>query len=354
MNEVTPRAFTYEAHPARVVFGPGARRTVAEETIRLKVGRVLLIASPRLAAEGRALLGALVAAVIDDPIMHVPVDVAARACAKAVDAGADGVIAFGGGSAIGLAKAVARETGLPILAIPTTYAGSEMTSVWGLTEEGKKRTGRDPRVRPKTVLYDPELVSTLSQATAAASGLNAIAHAMEALYARDADPVTLLFAEEAVAKLARHLPRPGAGQAAADVSDSLYGAWLAGTCLDRATMGVHHKLCHVLGGSFRLPHAETHAVILPHAAGYNRDAAPEAMGRLARALGGLDAPDALFALADALGAPRSLAAIGLKESELDAAAALVVETPYANPRPADRASIRALLGDAFAGRRPNR
>jgi maleylacetate reductase len=197
---MTLPAFTYQAHPARVVFGVGAREQAADELRRLEVRRALLIASPRRAEEGRAALGSLAAAVVEEAVMHVPAEVAQRACAKASEARADGVVAFGGGSAIGLAKAVAKETGLPILAIPTTYAGSEMTSIWGLTEGGKKRTGRDPRVRPRTVLYDAELVRTLPQATAAASGLNAIAHAMEALYAADADPITQLFAEESVAR----------------------------------------------------------------------------------------------------------------------------------------------------------
>jgi maleylacetate reductase len=347
---MTLHAFTHEWHPARIVFGAGVRARAAEELGRMVVRRALLVVSPRLLEEARTLLGSLVAAVVDDAVMHVPVELAHRACAKASEVRADGLVAFGGGSSIGLAKAVAKETGLPILALPTTYAGSEMTSIWGLTEGGKKQTGRDPRVRPKTVLYDPELLLTLSQPAAGASGLNAIAHAMEALYAKDADPVTQLLAEESVAKLARHLPPSGARPELSLALEALYGAWLAGVCLDQAKMGLHHKLCHVLGGTFGLPHAETHAVILPHVAAYNRDAARAAMARLACALETEDAPAALFSLARRLGVPSSLDVLGMREEDLDTAASLVVENPYPNPRPVDFASARHLLRDAFRGR----
>jgi maleylacetate reductase len=346
---VTVGAFTHEGHPARVVFGAGVRARAAEELERMRAKRALLVVSPRLLGDARARLGAHVAAVIEDAVMHVPVEVARRACEKASEAAADSVVAFGGGSAIGLAKAVAKETGLPILALATTYAGSEMTSIWGLTQEGKKQTGRDPRVRPKTVLYDPELLLTLAQPSAAASGLNAVAHAMEALYAKEVSPVTQLFAKESVAKLARHLPRSGTKPELSRATESLYGAWLAGVCLEQARMGLHHKICHVLGGSFGLAHADTHAVILPYVAAYNRDAAPLAMAQLAYALETEDAPAALFLLARHLGVPSSLAALGMQEKDVDAAASLVLENPYPNPRPVDLASIRQLLRDAFRG-----
>jgi maleylacetate reductase len=342
-------AFTHEGHPARVVFGPGVRGRAVEELDRLGAKRALLIVSPRLVDDARARLGMHIAAVVDDAVMHVPAEVARRACAKAVESVADAVVAFGGGSAIGLAKAVAKETGLPILALPTTYSGSEMTSIWGVTQDGKKQTGRDDRVRPKTVLYDPELLLTLGQPAAAASGLNALAHAMEALYAKDVDPVTQLLAEESVAKIARYLPPSGATMDHSSAMGALYGAWLAGVCLDRARMGLHHKICHVLGGSFGLAHAGTHSVILPHVAAYNRGAAPYAMAQLARVLEAEDAPSALFVLARRLRVPSSLAALGMKKQDLDAAATLVLENPYPNPRPLDLASVRQLLRDAFRG-----
>jgi maleylacetate reductase len=362
-----PLDFTHEAHPARVVFGDGCRRRLAEEVDRLGVRRALVIASPRLGAEVAALLGARAAVALGGGVMHVPVEIAASASATAAEAGADGIVAVGGGSAIGLAKAIARgrglpdggrpDGGLPIVAVPTTYAGSEMTSIWGQTEGGQKRTGRDERVRPKTVLYDPELTDALPAELAAQSGLNAVAHAMEALYTPKLDPVIALLAEEAVAALARALPLvvdDGAARDRAARSGALYGAWLAGVCLDRATMGVHHKLCHVLGGSFGLPHAAVHAVILPYAAAFNCDAAPEAMRRLARALGAdvSEAPAALFALGRRLQVPASLAAIGMRRGDLDRAAELATQSPYDNPRPVDRAGVRALLEEAFGGLPP--
>ena len=357
-----PLDFTHEAHPARVVFGDGCRRRLAEEVDRLGVRRVLVIASPRLGAEVGAILGARAVAAIGGGVMHVPAEIAASAISTAIEAGADGIVAVGGGSAVGLAKAVARDRGLPdgdlpIVAVPTTYAGSEMTSIWGQTERGQKRTGRDERVRPKTVLYDPELTDALPAELAAQSGLNAVAHAMEALYAPKLDPVIALLAEEAVASLAHALPlvvADAAGSDRAARSGALYGAWLAGVCLDRATMGVHHKLAHVLGGSFGLPHAAVHAVLLPYAAAFNREAAPEAMRRLARALGAgvPDTPAALFALGRRLQVPASLAEIGMRREDLDRAAELATQSPYDNPRPVDRAGVRALLEDAFAGRNP--
>ncbi len=351
----SPLAFTYEGHPARVVFGDGALQKLSEEAERLALRRPVVIVSPRLAVRVARVVGLAPVATLTNAVMHVPVDVAQAAVATAVRESADGLLAVGGGSAVGLAKAIARDTGLPIVAVPTTYSGSEMTSIWGMTENGEKHTGKDPRVRRATVLYDPELTRALPPAIAGPSGLNAIAHAMEALYARDADPVTLLLAEEAVAAIAAHLPastRPSVEETREAGRRVLYGAWLAGTCLDRTTMGIHHKLCHVLGGTFGLAHAPVHAIILPHAAAFNREAAPDAMRRLARALGTADAPFALFALARKLEVPASLSALGMRPDDIDRAVEIATRDPYANPRPVDRAGVRALLEDALYGRPP--
>ncbi len=349
---MTAQTFTYEPHPARVVFGPGSRRSVGAEAERLGIRRALLIASARHGEEVTADLGGVVAARFKDAVMHVPAAVAARALDVATRARCDGLVALGGGSPIGLAKAVARETGLPIVAVPTTYSGSEMTSVWGLTDEGGKRTGRDARVRPKTVIYDPELLVSLPRAVAGPSALNAIAHAMEALYAADVDPVTEACGEEGVARIAASLPPLMQRCGLEDASGVLCGAWLAGTCLDRTTMGLHHKLCHVLGGSFGLPHAPLHALLAPYSAAFNRAAAPRAMGRLARALGSDDPVTGLRDLARKAGAPASLAALGLKESELDRAADVATRDAYPNPRPPSRASVRKLLQSVYEGAPP--
>ncbi len=338
--------FTYEPQPTRVVFGAGRLDQLADEITRLGVTRVLVLSTPgqrRLAEWAAELLDDRAVGIYAGAVMHVPIEVAVQARAEASRLRADSCVAIGGGSTIGLAKAIALEVGLPILAVPTTYAGSEMTPIWGLTEGGVKRTGRDPRVLPRTVIYDPSLTMGLPPRIAGPSGINALAHCVEALYAPDASPIIELMAEEGIRVLAAHLPivvhSPGDLDARAQ---TLYGAWLAGTALGAATLGLHHKLCHTLGGSFNLPHA----------AAYNAAAAPAALARVARAIGAVDAPGAIFDLAVSLGAPTALRDIGMREEDLDAAADLATRNPYPNPAPVTREGVRRLLEEAFYGRRP--
>ncbi len=356
-----PREFSYEPLPGRVVFGAGARARLPEEADRVGIRRILVLSTPeqRDTAEAvAASLGDRVAGIFPRAVMHVPIDVAHEAREEAACLGADGFLAVGGGSTVGLAKAIALVSALPIVAIPTTYAGSEMTPIFGITEGGIKTTGRDPRVLPRTVIYDPELTLSLPAALSAASGLNAVAHAVEALYAPDANPIVSLMAAESIAAFATALPdvvRNPHDLAAR--SEALYGAWLAGSVLGSVGMGLHHKLCHTLGGTFDLPHAETHAVLLPHAIAYNAAFATIALAPAARALGvsgAEDVPGALFDLAVAVGAPTSLAAIGMPADGLDRAAEIATRSPYPNPRPLERGAIRSLLQNAFDGRRPPR
>ena len=286
--------FTYQALPMRVVFGAGALASLPEEVEAQGLSRVLVLCSPEQEDTGRvvaAALGDRAAGVLAEARMHVPVEVAHRARALAAELGADGCVAVGGGSAIGLGKAIALEHDLPVIAIPTTYAGSEMTPVWGLTEGGEKRTGRDIRVLPKSVLYDAELTLTLPAGLSAASGMNAIAHAVEGLYAPDATPIVSLMAEEGTRALAAALPRVVADGADLDArGEAQYGAWLCGAVLAATTMSLHHKLSHTLGGTLDMPHAQTHTVVLPHALAYNQPAAPDAVAALSRALGGVPDP----------------------------------------------------------------
>ncbi|WP_207100256.1 maleylacetate reductase [Paracoccus shandongensis] len=345
--------FIHEYRASRVVFGPGRRRDLAAEAGQLGLRRLLVVTTPEQSHLGREISQVLEDACVghfDGAAMHVPVEVARRAANAARDLGADGCLAAGGGSAIGLAKAIALETGLPIMAVPTTYAGSEMTPLYGLTDHGQKRTGRDWNVMPRTVVYDPELTTSLPAGLTIASGLNAIAHAAEGLYAEDASPIHKLAAEEGIRALAASLP--GLLSTPHDIGlrgSAQYGAWLCGSVLGQVKMGLHHKACHVLGGSFNLPHAETHAVVLPHALAYNGVCAPEAMAALSRALGGgppLDALDEFYGRVDA---PRSLSAIGMPEHGLDHAADLICTAPYPNPRPFIRSEIRAMLQAAFEG-----
>jgi alcohol dehydrogenase class IV len=350
--------FNFEAHIPRVVFGAGALQQLGREIEALGARRALVLSTPEQAASAQRvadMLGERAAGIFPRAVMHVPIESARAARDEARRLGADCAVAIGGGSTTGLGKAIALDSALPILAIPTTYAGSEMTPIYGLTEGGAKKTGRDPRVLPRTVIYDPELTLTLPVGLSMTSGMNAIAHAAEGLYAHDGNPIVALMAEEGIRALAAALPRVHAAPQDIEArGDALYGAWLCGVVLGHISMGLHHKLCHTLGGTFNLPHAETHTVVLPHALAYNAAAAPQALRRIARALGvsADDAPRALQALAQRLGAPARLADIGMPEDGLDRAADLAVTTPYPNPRPLERTALRALLQRAFDGSAP--
>ncbi|MEJ8857607.1 maleylacetate reductase [Variovorax robiniae] len=356
---MSTRDFVYTSQPQRVVFGAGALAHLAREIDALGARRALVLSTPeqRVQAERVAdMLGAHAAGVFDRAVMHVPIETAREAREVARQLDADCAVAIGGGSTTGLGKAIALDSGLPILAIPTTYAGSEMTPIYGLTEAGVKKTGKDFRVLPRTVIYDPELSRTLPVGLSVTSGINAIAHAAEGLYAQDSNPVMDLMAEEGIAALARALPAIRTKPDDIDArSDALYGAWLSGTVLGNVGMALHHKLCHTLGGSFNLPHAEVHTVVLPHALAFNAQAAPQAMTRIACALGTASAPQGIQDLARHSGAPIALRDIGMKESDLDLAADIAVRNPYWNPKPfgpAERNDIRALLQRAWAGEPP--
>jgi maleylacetate reductase len=267
---------------------------------------------------------------------------------------ADTVVTVGGGSAIGFGKAIALETDVRQVAIPTTYAGSEMTTIWGRTEEGHKRTGKDPRVKPAVVVYDPELTLTLPASVAGPSGMNALAHCVEALYGPGANPVISAIALEGMGALYDALPRVCERPDDLDArTGALYGAYLAGVALATGGTALHHKACHVLGGMFDLNHGDMNAVVLGHAVAYNAPAIPDQLARMAGALGTDDVPGALHDLAHRIGAPTSLSAIGMPESGIEAAAPRVVEEAAANVRPPEIEGITALLRAAYAGDRPS-
>ncbi|SAL26027.1 maleylacetate reductase [Caballeronia humi] len=349
-------SFIYQGMPSRVVFGAGSIEHLEREIDLLGAKRAIVLSTPQQREQAEALaerLGVRVTGVFAKAVMHVPMETAREAREYAERVGADCAVAIGGGSTTGLGKAIALTSSLPILAVPTTYAGSEMTPIYGLTEAGLKKTGRDIRVLPKTVIYDPALTVSLPASLSVTSGINAIAHAAEGLYAQDANPVISLMAEEGIRALAQGIGKvveqPGDLDAR---SDCLYGAWLCGAVLGNVGMALHHKLCHTLGGTFNLPHAETHTIVLPHALAYNRDAAPQAMKRIARALGTTDAARGAFDLARDNGAPTALKDIGFKESDIDIALDIALKNPYWNPRPLERAPLRALLEAAFEGRAP--
>jgi maleylacetate reductase len=349
------KPFTYTTLPARILFGVGIVSRLLDEVEALGCRRILLLSTDvqRGSAEAiAARLGGRVAGLFDGAVMHTPTDVTERVAAMYGELKTDALLAFGGGSTIGLAKAVALRTGAPQIVLPTTYAGSEVTPLLGQTENGLKTTIRDARLLPGLVLYDPELTLTLPVAMSVTSGLNAMAHAIEGFYSAEANFVSSAMAEEGVRAL--HAALPTIVQSPQDIAaraEALYGSWLCGSVLGAVGMSLHHKLCHTLGGSFSLPHAETHAVVLPHAVAFNAHAAAHAMAPLIP-LFGENFAAGLWSFSQSLGAPTSLRALGLEESDLDRAADLAVAHPYANPRPVERGPIRDLLQRAWAGEPP--
>ena len=351
MNE-----FIYNALPGRIIFGAGKIQSLADEIDRLDCRRVLVLTTPQqkdLGSVVKDCIGDRWVATFDQATMHVPTDVVDQALDVAKTARVDCVVAIGGGSTTGLGKALALRTDLRIVAVPTTYAGSEMTSIWGLTENGIKKTGRDPRVLPTSVIYDPDLTMTLPSNISGPSGVNAIAHCVEALYAPDSNPITSLIAEEGISALSSCLPTVVNEPRNKDArAKALYGAYLAGCALGAVGVSLHHKLCHTLGGSFNLPHADVHTIILPYAARYNTEAAPEAMQRICRAMGTEDAAQGLYDLNRSIGAKSGLKDIGFEEKDIEKCADIATQNPYANPAPITKDGIIKLLLDAYHGVRP--
>lgn len=348
------KPFVYNAMPGRVVFGSGVLNQVAEEARGQGCTRVLVLSTPGRRAMGEMAaerLGGFCAGLFDGAAMHTPVEVTERAMEMMRETGADGVLSIGGGSAVGLSKAIAARTDVPQIVVVTTYAGSEATPILGETRDGVKTTRRGMEILPEVIVYDVDLTLDLPLEISLPSGLNAMAHGVEGLYAVDANPPISLLAEEGLRAMAAALPRIKADPHDREArSDALYGAWACSAVMGSVSLGLHHKLCHTLGGTLGLPHAQTHAVMLPYVTAFNAPVAPEAMARIARALGVADAAVGLHDLARALGAPLSLQEIGAPHEGLDRVADLVVGTPYPNPRAIERGPVRALLEDAYLGR----
>jgi len=347
------QSFIYEQQPCRIIFGAGTIARLREELERLKVKRPLFICTPGRQHDAQATssnLTGMTTAVYSGAVMHVPIETIARAIQAAEQHSADSIISFGGGSAIDTSKAVGLQIELPVLAVPTTYGGSEVTPFYGATENDIKKGHRDRKMLPKVVIYDPELTVSLPPSVSGPSGINAIAHCVEGLYGKNANPVMSLLAAEGIRVLARSLPTVVAEPANIEArSSALYGAWLAGMVLGSVGMAIHHSISHVLGGTFRLPHADVHTVVLPHAVQYNRDAAPQAMQVIAKALDATDAAQGILDLEVRIGAPTSLKQLGMPENELDRAARIVVEHAYHNPRPVEYEPVRRLLENAYRG-----
>ncbi|KAH8119399.1 Dehydroquinate synthase-like protein [Phellopilus nigrolimitatus] len=335
------RPFVYNANPARVIFGSGTIKQLPDESNRSHAVHVeTLLSSAGIESAGQ----------FNGATMHTPLDVTEKCLEIANERKADGIISIGGGSTIGLGKAIALRTDMPQIVVPTTYAGSEMTPIIGQTENGAKTTQNTLKVLPEVVIYDIDFTLSLPSGLSATSGINAIAHAVEALYSQTGNPVIDLMAEEGIRALSRALPVIVENKEDLEArSDALYGAWLCATCLGLVGMSVHHKLCHVLGGTFNLPHAETHTIVLPHALAYNAPKVPDAMAKLARAFDNEDAVEGLNVLLSKLKVKRGLKEVGMPEDGIDKAADLAVKNPYWNPRPIKREGIREVIRRAWAG-----
>jgi alcohol dehydrogenase class IV/protocatechuate 3,4-dioxygenase beta subunit len=350
------KAFEYAPQPTRVLFGVDATEALPREVERLAATRVLLLSTPgqsELARRTASGLGGRVVDHFDGAVTHTPVAVSEEAADRARRLSADALLSVGGGSTTGLGKAISLRTGLPHIVAPTTFAGSEMTPILGETEAGRKTTRREASLLPRSVIYDVALTRSLPVSVTVTSAMNALAHAAEALYAADRNPVTDMLAVDATRRFARALPALVADPDNLDArAEALQAAWACGTCLGQVEMGLHHKLCHVLGGAFDLPHADTHAVILPHAVAFNEQAVPELLAPVAEILGGASAGVALRDFAARIGAPTSLRALGLAKEAIGEAARLAAQHAYANPRSVDEDGIAELLERAWAGERP--
>ena len=350
------REFDYQGSPARIRFGTGARAGVAEAVEALGCKRALVLSTPQQANDAGAIVNLLAdraAGLFTQATMHTPVEITEQALKAMRDNDADCTVAFGGGSTTGLGKAIAYRLDTPQIVIPTTYAGSEVTPILGQTQAGRKETVRAASILPELVIYDPELTLSLPVPMTMTSGLNAMAHAAEALYARDRNPISSLMATEGLRALAEALPR--IAMAPRDLSarsDALYGAWLCGTVLGTVGMSLHHKLCHVLGGAFDLPHAETHAIVLPHAIAFNAAAAADELRPLSAIFGETSPGAAIHGFAVKIGAPTALREIGFREEDIGRAAEIATANPYWNPREVTRADIHALLAAAWRGDAP--
>lgn len=351
----SPR-FTVPALPTRVVFGAGRVTQARAEVVAAGLAPVLVVCSPSaraLAERVAAALGDAAVGLHDQAQMHVPRATIGPAARLAGEAGAAGCLAIGGGSAIGLAKALAIEAGLPFVAVPTTYSGSEMTAIVGITEDGVKTSQHDQRAHPVAVIYDPETTLALPVPVSVTSGFNAIAHAAAKLCGQEHSPLSDLTTVEGVRLMARALPRLAADPGdIAPRTEALSAAWLCALNLGTTTVGLHHKLCHLFGGRFDTPHAPTHALLLPYTLAHNLPYAPAAQRALAGALGDDDPADALWRLGRRLGVPASLAAFGVTRPDLDLVADDVLAAPPPNAAPVDRAGLLALLTAALDGSPP--
>jgi maleylacetate reductase len=354
---VMPAPFARTSLPGRIVFGDGATSRLVDELDQHNLRQVMLITAAgdaQLGEQGRKVLGDRVQLHWEEVRQHVPRELAQRATSAARAAEADVLVAIGGGSTTGLGKAIAVATGLPLAVVPTTYAGSEMTPIYGLTSDNDKITARDARALPRIVVYDPRLLTTLPPAVVGPSGLNALAHCAEALWAANAEPITVAIALDGARRLGQHLPAAYESDHPAARGEVLIAACLAGMALGTVGTSLHHALCHLLGGMFDAPHAETHAVVLPYVVRYLQPAVPEAAGRLAQALGASEHALGrnIWELGQAVGCPIGLRSVGIREDDLAALTEAALAKQLPSPRPLDYDGLYQVLHEAWTGEPP--
>ena len=353
-----PVSFTRDTQPGRIVFREGAIDDVGAELARIDTTRAMLIAAEyddRLTEHAQRAVGTRLQVVWDEVRQHVPRELAERATAAAIDKGVDALVTVGGGSTIGLGKAVAVQTGLPLVCVPTTYSGSEMTPIYGLTSDHEKKTWRDGRALPKVVIYDPQLLVSLPAHVVGPSAMNALAHCAEALWAPQTDPITDALALDGARRITRHLPSAYSEADAAARGQVLVASGLAGTALGTVGTSIHHALCHLLGGMYDTPHALTHAIVLPYAVKFVRPAVPAAVARLAAAMGTVseELPAAIWSLSRSVGTPHGLRAIGITEHQIEQAVEAALAKRLASPRPLNRSLAHRLLEGAWRGMSPS-
>ncbi|KAL7941926.1 hypothetical protein V8C42DRAFT_163881 [Trichoderma barbatum] len=347
--------YEYIESDQRVLFGEDSLSKLPSELSKLGCTKPLILTTPTKAFyvdDVAKLLNGQIAGSFTRVTMHTPKEVTEEALEHSISVDADCIVSIGGGSAVGLGKTLFVRTGLPHICIPTTYSGSEMTPIVGQTENRIKVTHVDRKAIPAVVIYDVNLTLTLPTNISATSGLNAMAHAVEALYAQNSNPITSTFAIKGIQTLATSLPRIMHNpKDIAARSDALLGAWLCGKCLAGASVSLHHKLCHILGGTFNLPHAETHAIILPHALAYIAPSIPNVMKELAAIIPDSDgnAVNGLNRLLFKLGITYSLKDLGMKATDIELAVEMLLQKPFWSPKPVESDAIRELLRRACEG-----
>ena len=348
--------FDYTPVPSRVVFGENSALKLCDEVRSLGGKRALIACTKNMVKRADNVIDALgenCVGIFDGVEPHCPEHVAMAALQMFKDKAADVIIAIGGGSTIGVGKAITLRTGAPLIVVATTPCGSESTPIHGMLIGNKKKTGRDPKVIATTSIYDPILTTSMSAHHTATIGMNSLAHCVEALYAQVKSPISDLMAVNGIKALIRGIP--GSIRNPEDLehrAEVLYGGMLSGYCVTLAGIALHHKLCHVLGGHHGIPHGESNSVILPYAVAYNETAAPEAMAEIRNAMNTDSASGGIFDFATEINVPKSLKELGMRVEHLDAAARETVETTPYNPKPVDVKSVREMLQQAYEGIRP--